>query len=48
MLALFPLTAKQARSSIRLGFGRYTTQEELIAAVRRIDEAARQQARFAA
>ena len=48
VLSALGLTDKQARSSIRLGFGRYTTQEELVAAVRRIDEAARQQARFAA
>ena len=48
VLSALGLTDKQARSSIRLGFGRYTTQEELIAAVRRIDEAARQQSRFAA
>lgn len=36
-----------ARSSIRLGFGRYTTEEELLGAVERIDAAAREQ-RFAA
>jgi len=32
-----------ARSSIRLGFGRYTGEEELASACRRIDEAARAQ-----
>jgi len=36
-----------ARSSIRLGFGRYTTEEELQGALERIDAAAREQ-RFAA
>lgn len=33
----------EARSSIRLGFGRYTTEEELLTACQRIDEAARAQ-----
>lgn len=33
----------EARSSIRLGFGRYTTEEELMAALDRIDAAARAQ-----
>ena len=33
----------QARSSIRIGFGRYTSEEELMAALDRIDTAARAQ-----
>ncbi len=37
----------EARSSVRLGFGRYTTEEELLGAIERIDAAAREQ-RFAA
>ncbi|MDF7776228.1 cysteine desulfurase family protein [Sphingomonas sp. AOB5] len=37
------LSAAEARSSIRLGFGRYTTEDELIAALTRIDTAARSQ-----
>lgn len=42
------LNDREARSSIRLGFGRYTTEEELISAVRRIDTAARAQHGLAA
>ena len=38
----------QARSSIRLGFGRYTTEEELVDALTRIDAAARAQEDLAA
>lgn len=34
------LTAAAARSSIRIGFGRYTTEEELLAAIDRINAAA--------
>ena len=34
------LSEAQARSSIRLGFGRYTTQDELVAAIDRIVAAA--------
>lgn len=37
------LSDAEARSSIRLGFGRYTTEEELIAALDRITAAARAQ-----
>lgn len=37
------LSEADARSSIRLGFGRYTTEAELVDAVRRIDAAARRQ-----
>ena len=38
----------QARSSIRLGFGRYTSEEELVDAISRIDAAARAQQDIAA
>ena len=48
VLRALGLTDRQARSSIRLGFGRYTTEEELIGAVRRIDAAARAQQGLAA
>ncbi|RYD48311.1 MAG: aminotransferase class V-fold PLP-dependent enzyme, partial [Sphingomonadales bacterium] len=37
------LSDAQAKSSIRLGFGRYTTEEELIAALDRINQTARAQ-----
>jgi cysteine desulfurase len=36
VLRALGLDYKQARSSIRLGFGRYTTQQELVDACRRI------------
>ena len=42
------LTDREARSSIRIGFGRYTQVEELAEALTRIDEAARAQAHLAA
>ena len=42
------LSDREARSSIRLGFGRYTGADELIDAVRRIDTAARGQQGLAA
>lgn len=42
------LSDREARSSVRLGFGRYTSEEELAGALRRIDEAARAQEKFAA
>lgn len=44
VLKAIGLSDAEARSSIRLGFGRYTTEEELLSACRRIDEAARMQA----
>lgn len=47
VLKAMGLSDSEARSSIRLGFGRYTTEEELLGAVERIDAAAREQ-RFAA
>lgn len=40
VLGALGLTGAQARSSIRLGFGRYTTREELIEALERINAAA--------
>ena len=48
VLRAIGLTDREARSSIRLGFGRYTTKDELIDAVRRIDGAARAQQGLAA
>jgi cysteine desulfurase len=40
VLRAIGLTDREARSSIRLGFGRYTGEEELASACRRINEAA--------
>ena len=40
VLRAIGLTEAQARSSIRLGFGRYTTENELVAAIDRIAAAA--------
>ncbi|HET9335262.1 MAG TPA: cysteine desulfurase family protein [Sphingomicrobium sp.] len=42
------LSDSEARSSIRLGFGRYTGEEELASACRRIAEAAHEQAQLPA
>ncbi len=47
VLKAIGLSDADARSSIRLGFGRYTTEEELLGAIERIDAVAREQ-RFAA
>ena len=47
-LAALGLSEREARSSIRLGFGRYTSEEELRTALTLIDEAARRQLDFAA
>lgn len=47
VLRALGLSDRQARSSIRLGFGRYTPKDELVGACRRIAAAAEQQ-RFAA
>lgn len=44
VLRAIGLSDRQARSSIRLGFGRYTGEEELVSACRRINEAAHAQA----
>jgi cysteine desulfurase len=43
VLRAIGLTDREARSSIRLGFGRYTGEEELASACRRIDDAAKAQ-----
>lgn len=43
VLRAIGLTEAEARSSIRLGFGRYTSEEELMTALDRIDAAARSQ-----
>jgi cysteine desulfurase len=48
VLRALGLSDAQARSSIRLGFGRYTSEEELVDAVNRIDAAARAQQDIAA
>ena len=48
VLRAIGLSDREARSSIRLGFGRYTSEKELVDALRRIDEAAKAQERFAA
>jgi cysteine desulfurase len=48
VLRAIGLSDREARSSIRLGFGRYTTEEELVGAIRRIDAAARDQQGLAA
>ena len=48
VLRALGLDDRAARGSIRLGFGRTTTEEELVAACRRIVSAADAQARFAA
>ena len=47
VLRAIGLADREARSSIRIGFGRYTTEEELIGALARIDQAARAQEMFA-
>ena len=48
VLRALGLSDREARSSIRLGFGRYTSEEELVDACRRIDAAAKAQESFAA
>lgn len=48
VLRALGLSDREARSSIRLGFGRYTEEVELIEACTSIREAAEQQQRFAA
>lgn len=48
VLRAIGLSDRQARSSIRLGFGRYTSERELADAIGRIDETAKAQERFAA
>ena len=48
VLRAIGLSARQARSSIRLGFGRYTSEEELVGAIERLNDAAQAQELFAA
>ena len=48
VLRALGLSDSEARSSIRLGFGRYTSEAELVDAVTRIDAAARAQQEIAA
>ena len=48
VLRAIGLSDREARSSIRLGFGRYTTEEELVSAIRRIVSAASEQQGLAA
>ena len=48
VLRAIGLSDREARSSVRLGFGRYTTEEELVTAIGRLNEAAEAQERFAA
>jgi cysteine desulfurase len=48
VLRAIGLSDRETRSSIRLGFGRYTQERELVAAIGRINEAAEAQERFAA
>lgn len=48
VLRAIGLSDREARSSVRLGFGRYTSEEELVGAIQRIDAAARAQEQFAA
>jgi cysteine desulfurase len=43
VLRAIGLGDSETRSSIRVGFGRYTTEEELLSAIERIDEAAHKQ-----
>jgi cysteine desulfurase len=48
VLRALGLSDREARSSVRLGFGRFTTDDELVDAVSRIDTAADAQESFAA
>jgi len=48
VLKALGLADAEARSSIRLGFGRYTTEEEIEAAITQINEAAMRQREWAA
>ena len=48
VLSALGLSDREARGSIRLGFGRYTGEEELLAALALIKDAAARQGRFAA
>ncbi len=48
VLSALGLSERDTRASVRLGFGRYTTEEELMRALSLIAEAADQQRKFAA
>jgi len=48
VLRAIGLSDRAARSAIRLGFGRYTTEADLVDALQRIDSAAQAQEKFAA
>ncbi len=48
VLSALGLSAAEARSSIRLGFGRYTSEEEVVQALTTIEDAATRQRSFAA
>jgi cysteine desulfurase len=48
VLAALGLSDRDARGSIRIGFGRYTTEDELVEALSLVNEAAARQGRFAA
>lgn len=48
VLRAIGLSDRLARSSVRLGFGRYTSEDGLVSAIRRIDAAARDQLGIAA
>jgi cysteine desulfurase len=48
VLSALGLSDREARSSIRLGFGRYTSEADLVQALTLIDDAARRQRNFAA
>jgi cysteine desulfurase len=48
VLAALGLSEREARSSIRLGFGRYTSESELTEALTLIQDAAARQRSFAA
>jgi cysteine desulfurase len=48
VLAALGLGTAEARGSIRIGFGRYTREDDLAEALDRIEEAAQRQERFAA
>jgi cysteine desulfurase len=43
VLRAIGLSDAEAKSSIRLGFGRYTARDELVAACERLDAAAKEQ-----
>ena len=47
VLEALGLNSAQARSSIRIGFGRYTTEQELTDALRAITQSAEQQSSYA-